>query len=69
MNCPSTEKDWNHIADDFEELWDMPHVLGAIDGKHIGMDCPKESGTNYHNYKDFFSLVLRYVMHTITLLL
>ena len=58
MNCPPTEKDWKHITDDFEELWDMPHILGAIDGKHIGMDCPKKSGTNYHNYKDFFSLVL-----------
>ena len=42
MNCPSTEKDWKHIADDFEQLWDMPHVLGAIDRKHIGMDCPKK---------------------------
>ena len=55
---PSTEEEWRHIAKDFEELWDFPHVLGAIDGKHIRMDCPKNSGTNFHNYKGFFSFIL-----------
>ena len=32
--------------------------LGAINGKHIGMDCPKRSVTNYHNYNDFYSIVV-----------
>ena len=32
---PSTENEWRYIADNFEELWDFPHCIGAIDGKHI----------------------------------
>ena len=40
--------------DDFEKLWNLPHVLGGIDGKHFDMDCPKRSGSKYHNYKDFY---------------
>ena len=36
----------------------MPAVVGAIDGKCIRIQCPKKTGTLYHNYKGFFSLVL-----------
>jgi len=29
------EHEWNSIAEDFNNLWDFPHCIGAIDGKHV----------------------------------
>lgn len=29
------EDDWRSIAEDFEDIWDFPHCIGAIDGKHV----------------------------------
>ena len=55
---PSSSCEWKAISKEFEELWNLPHVIGAIDGKHARIECPKNSGTLYHNYKGFFSLVL-----------
>ena len=40
----------------------MPHVIGAIDGKHVAMECPKYTGSLYHNHKGFFSQVLFVVL-------
>ena len=34
------------------------HALGARDGKHIAMMQSKKPGSEFYNYKDFFSLVL-----------
>ena len=36
----------------------MSHVIGATDGKHVAMECQKNTGSLYHNYKRFFSQIL-----------
>ena len=55
---PSSPDDWREISRGFEDLWNLPHCVGAIDEKHVNMKCPNNSGSLYYNYKGFFSLVL-----------
>ena len=55
---PSIEEEWLKIAKAFEEKWNYPLCLGAIDGKHIAIKQPSGSGSLYFNYKHFFSIIL-----------
>nr|XP_022910597.1 uncharacterized protein LOC111421654 [Onthophagus taurus] len=55
---PSTTEEWLQIANEFETKWSFPHAIGAIDGKHIMLQAPIHTGTEYYNYKHFFSVVL-----------
>lgn len=55
---PKTTDEWLKVASDFEEKWQFPHCLGAIDGKHVQIVPPKDSGSYYFNYKKTHSIVL-----------
>lgn len=39
------------ISNKFNAIWNFPNTLGAIDGKHCTIKCPKKSGTLFYNYK------------------
>ncbi|KAF0701467.1 protein ANTAGONIST OF LIKE HETEROCHROMATIN PROTEIN 1-like [Aphis craccivora] len=53
-----TENSLIKVSEDFYEIWNFPNCCGAVDGKHIRIVCPDNSGTLYFNYKSFFSVVL-----------
>ena len=55
---PRNAVDWLNISEEFHKVWNMPHVIGCIDGNHVRVECPKRSGSIYHNCKGFFSIVL-----------
>ncbi|XP_055535890.1 uncharacterized protein LOC129724763 [Wyeomyia smithii] len=57
MPTPTKEK-WRKIANDFETQWNFPNCVAAIDGKHVTINKPANSGSKYFNYKKTYSVVL-----------
>lgn len=51
-------EDWIQDAKMFEEKWDFPNCVGAIDGKHIRIFMPPHAESSFFNYKKFHSFVL-----------
>ncbi|KAK3798318.1 hypothetical protein RRG08_034716 [Elysia crispata] len=47
------------IATEMWKVWNFPLCIGALDGKHVRVRCPKNSGSMFYNYKHFFSIVLQ----------
>ncbi|KAM7291819.1 protein ANTAGONIST OF LIKE HETEROCHROMATIN PROTEIN 1 [Ixodes scapularis] len=59
---PPTEAEWVEIAEGFRRRWQFPNCLGAVDGKHVAITCPKDSGSVFYNYKGTYSIVLMAVV-------
>ncbi|CAH2088338.1 unnamed protein product [Euphydryas editha] len=55
---PATEEEWLAITYGFENKWNFPHAIGTMDGKHVVLESPINSGNDYDNYKQFPSIVL-----------
>ena len=49
---------WIKIEEDFCSKWNFPNVLGAIDGKHVLIQAPALSGSQFFCYKKTFSIVM-----------
>ena len=46
------------MAKQYQALWNFPHAVGTIDGKHVVLQCPRNSTSEYFNYNNAFSIVL-----------
>ncbi|GFS36723.1 DDE Tnp4 domain-containing protein [Trichonephila inaurata madagascariensis] len=46
------------IAQQYSTKWNFPSCIGAIDGKHVRIKAPKNSGSLFYNYKDYHSMVM-----------
>ena len=55
---PSTPEEWKIVSSEFNNKWNYPNCIGALDGKHIKILQPPNSGSYYFNYKHDFSVVL-----------
>lgn len=53
-----TEEVWRKSEEGFREKWNFPNAIATIDGKHVLIQAPPHSGSNYFCYKKHFSTVL-----------
>jgi len=56
MPVPTTEM-LLATPNEFYLKWNFPNCVGSIDGKHIRLKCPSNSGSMYYNYKYYYSIV------------
>ncbi|XP_036146646.1 protein ANTAGONIST OF LIKE HETEROCHROMATIN PROTEIN 1-like [Monomorium pharaonis] len=53
-----TVETWAKIAEDFENKWNFPNCIGAIDGKHVTTQCFINTGSAFYNYKGTYNTIL-----------
>ena len=50
-------KEWQNIIKEFNQNWNFPQCIGAIDGKYVRIETPAKSGS-FYNYKGFYCMIL-----------
>ncbi|XP_044160431.1 protein ALP1-like [Bufo gargarizans] len=53
-----TRQHWSEIAEKYWDICQFPNCIGAVDGKHIRIITPQGTGSEFHNYKKYFSIIL-----------
>ncbi|KAI1702391.1 putative nuclease HARBI1 [Ditylenchus destructor] len=51
IRLPSSQEEWLNVERGFRKMWNFPHVIGAVDGKHIQIKKPPNSGSLYFNFR------------------
>lgn len=52
------EQEWQDFSEYFYERWNLPNCCAAVDGKHVAIQCPRNAGSQFFNYKKFHSINL-----------
>ena len=58
LKVPNTKSEWDAVANKFEARWNFTNGVGAIDGKHVIVQQPSNSGSHFYDYKGNNSIVL-----------
>ena len=58
LQVPNTVECWEKVMRDYEPFWNFPNVCAAMDGKHVNIKCPPNTGSQFFNYKKDFSTIL-----------
>jgi hypothetical protein len=56
FKTPDSPHKWLQVAEEYENLWNFPLCVGALDGKHIELQAPFKNGSEYCT--GTFSIVL-----------
>ena len=56
LKCPTTPDDWKELEREFRIKWNVPHALGALDGKHVALKKPKNCGASTTTTRGSFPL-------------
>ena len=58
LKIPNTVSKSLEISENFSQRWNFPNTIAAIDGKHVVLQQPKNSGSHYYNYKGTDNIIL-----------
>nr|XP_027221791.1 uncharacterized protein LOC113813923 [Penaeus vannamei] len=58
LKAPSTERDWKQVAEEYYKQWNFPNCIGALDGKRVLIAKPRNSGSEFYDYKGHFSVIM-----------
>lgn len=52
------ESMWKKIDEVLRNMWNFPHYIGTVDGKHVKIQALPNSGSSFFNYKKCYSVAL-----------
>ena len=62
IKFPLTSEENGEKIDEFEELYGIPQIVGAIDGCHIDINAPTQNHEDYFNRKQHYSVNLQAIV-------